>query len=56
MSRLASWTAPERSGRDGSILPLPLPEGTWMSGAELERAEEADVARGNVTGYGPTWL
>jgi cytosine/adenosine deaminase-related metal-dependent hydrolase len=36
--------------------PLPQPEGRWQSGAELDRAPEADVVVGSSTGYGPVWL
>ncbi|KAG7105676.1 5-methylthioadenosine/S-adenosylhomocysteine deaminase 1 like protein [Verticillium longisporum] len=31
--------------------PLPAPTGAFMSGAELTRVQEADVVRGNGTGY-----
>ncbi|KAM0280471.1 hypothetical protein ACHAQH_004050 [Verticillium albo-atrum] len=31
--------------------PLPLPEGVFMSGAELTRVQEADILPGNGTGY-----
>ncbi|KAH6690371.1 amidohydrolase [Plectosphaerella plurivora] len=36
--------------------PLPQPEGTWMTGAALDRAPEADVVVGDSTGYGTVWL
>ncbi|KAM5345230.1 hypothetical protein ACJ41O_011092 [Fusarium nematophilum] len=36
--------------------PLPVPQGTWRSGAELDRPPQVDVVAGNGTGYGPNWL
>ncbi|PKS08471.1 hypothetical protein jhhlp_004854 [Lomentospora prolificans] len=37
-------------------IPLPVPSGLWQTGAELVQTDIADVLRGDLTGYGRTFL